>query len=441
MGGDGSGVTPRSTPRDWWSLFVLALAYAVSFIDRQILSLLVDPLKADLGISDTQVGLLQGIAFAVFYCALAIPIVRLAERHGRIRIILTGVAIWSAMTMACGLARSFATLFVARLGVGVGEAALSPSAQSLITDYFPRERLGLAQSLYNVAIPIGGGLAIAVGGLIAQAVGTADRVTLPLIGSVRGWQAAFLAVGALSFAMIPLLSTLREPERRIFGGPSGDLRETLGRFLMRQRRLVICYFGGLAVLTLMAYANVAWFPSLFVRVHGMTRSEVGLTYGTILGIAGAAGLILGGVTADRLVRGGRPTGHLVVAATAAALTIVPGTLAPLMADPRVAFTLMVPLTLFGAMPTGAAATMTQLIAPPHLRGLVVAMLLLVINVVGFGLGPVSVGLLNDRLFHDPLAIGRSMAIVIAFGSITGTILLACAIRPYARALAHDAPVC
>lgn len=131
--------------RAWWSLFVLIVAYAVSFVDRQILSLLVEPLKADLGISDTQVGLLQGLAFAVFYCALAIPVARLAERHGRIRIIVVAVAIWSIMTMACGMARSFTMLFMARLGVGVGEAALTPSAQSLITDYFPRNRLGLAQ--------------------------------------------------------------------------------------------------------------------------------------------------------------------------------------------------------------------------------------------------------------------------------------------------------
>ncbi len=419
--------------RAWWSLIVLIIAYAVSFIDRQILSLLVEPLKADLKISDTQIGLLQGMAFAVFYCALAIPVARLAERHGRIRIIVIGVAIWSVMTMGCGLARSYTTLFVSRLGVGLGEAALSPSAQSLVTDYFPRERLGLAQSLYGVAIPIGGGLAIMLGGLIAQSVGTAGSIALPLIGAVRGWQAAFLIVGGASLLLVPLLATLREPPRRSFGKME-VAGETLGAFFRRRAWLVACYFGGLAVLTLMAYANVAWFPSYFIRIHGLDRGTIGLGYGGVLAVAGTAGLVSGGAVSDWLVRRGVATGHLAVAVGATVLAIVPGTLTPLAGSASQSFMLMVPLIFFGAMPTGASATMTQLIAPPHLRGMVVAVFLLIINVVGIGLGPLSVGLLNDRVFGDPLAIGRSMALVIGCSTMIGALLLALAIRPYARAL-------
>lgn len=419
--------------RAWWSLIVLIIAYAVSFIDRQILSLLVEPLKADLKISDTQVGLLQGMAFAVFYCALAIPVARLAERQGRIRIIVIGVAIWSAMTMACGLARSFTMLFVSRLGVGLGEAALSPSAQSLVTDYFPRERLGLAQSLYGVAIPIGGGLAIMLGGLIAQSVGTAGSITLPVVGAVRGWQAAFLLVGSASLLLVPLLATLKEPPRRSFG-KAEVTGETLGAFFRRRALLIACYFGGLSVLTLMAYANVAWFPSYFIRVHGLSRSEVGFGYGSVLAVAGTVGLVVGGLMSDWLVWRGLAIGHLVVAVGATLLAIIPGTLTPLASSASESFMLMVPLIFFGAMPTGASATMTQLIAPPHLRGMVVAVFLLVINVIGIGLGPLSVGLLNDRFFGDPMAIGHSMALVIGCSTVLGALLLALAMTPYARAL-------
>lgn len=419
--------------REWWSLLVLILAYAVSFIDRQILSLLVEPLKADLAISDTEVGLLQGIAFAVFYCALAIPVARLAERHGRIRIIVIGVAIWSAMTMACGLARSFTMLFVSRLGVGLGEAALSPSAQSLVTDYFPRERLGLAQSLYGVAIPIGGGLAIMLGGLIAQSVGASGNVILPIVGAVRGWQAAFLIVGAGSLLLVPLLATLKEPPRRSFGAVE-VAGETISAFFRRRAGLVACYFGGLSVLTLMAYANVAWFPSYFIRVHGLSRSEVGFGYGSVLALAGTAGLVIGGLVSDHLVRRGIATGHLLLAVGATLLAIVPGILTPLAGSASQSFMLMVPLVFFGAMPTGASATMTQLITPPQLRGMVVAVFLLIINVIGIGLGPLSVGLLNDRFFGDPQAIGHSMALVIGCSTIVSALLLALAIPLYARAL-------
>lgn len=419
--------------RAWWSLIVLIIAYAISFIDRQILSLLVEPLKADLAISDTEVGLLQGLAFAIFYCAFAIPVARLAERHGRIRIILVGVTIWSAMTIGCGLARNFSALFISRLGVGMGEAALSPSAQSLITDYFPRERLGLAQSLYGIAIPIGGGLAIMLGGLIAQSVGTAGSLVLPIVGTVRGWQAAFLMVGSASLLLVPLLATLQEPPRRSFGKPELT-GETLGGFFYRRKRLISCYFAALGVLTLMAYANVAWFPSYFIRVHGLSRSAVGLGYGGILAVAGTAGLVTGGFVSDWLVRRGLVTGHLLVALGATTLAIIPGTLTPLAGSAQQSFMLMVPLIFFGAMPTGAAATMTQLIAPPHLRGMVVAVFLLVINVIGIGLGPLSIGLLNDQVFGDPAAIGQSMALVIAFSTVIGTLLLALALRPYARAL-------
>lgn len=419
--------------RPWWSLFVLVIAYAVSFIDRQILSLLVEPLKADLKITDTQIGLLQGLAFAVFYCMLAIPVALLAERFGRIRIIIWGVAIWSAMTMLCGLSRSFIMLFAARLGVGVGEAALSPSAQSLITDYFPRERLGLAQSLYGVAIPVGGGLAIALGGIIAASVGNAGTIVLPLIGAVRGWQAAFLIVGAASFLLIPLLATLKEPPRRSFGRAeiSG---ETLAAFFRRRAGVIACYFGALATLTLMAYANVAWFPSYFIRIHGLSPWEVGLAYGGVLAAAGTVGLVAGGMVSDWLVARGHATGHLIVAACATGLAIVPGTLTPLAETPLQAFLLMVPLVMFGAMPTGAAATMTQLIAPAHLRGMVVAVFLLWINVVGIGLGPLTVGLLNDYAFADPMAIGKSMALVIGCCTTMGCGLLVLGLRPYARAL-------
>jgi MFS family permease len=422
--------------RAWWSLGVLIVAYAVSFIDRQILSLLVEPIQADLKVGDTAIGLLQGLAFATFYSVLGIPAALLAERFGRVRIIMVGVVVWSALTMACGLARTFSTLALARAGVGIGEAALSPAAQSLIADYFPRERVGLAQSLYAIAIPIGGGLALALGGALAEAVGESGSVALPLVGAVKGWQAAFLIVGAASFLLLPLLATLQEPARRHFT-PASDAAESLTHFLRRRRKVIVLYFAGMSMLTMMAYANVAWFPSYFIRVHDMARGEVGLIYGAILGVCGSAGLIAGGLFSDALVRRGAATGHQIVAAGAAAVFILPGVAAGLVPDRDTALACVAWLVFFGAIPTGCAAAMTQLLTPPHLRGQVVAIFLLCLNLVGFGLGPLLVGAMTDHVFGAPDGVGRSLATMIGIAGSAGALLLALSSAPYRRALEEN----
>jgi len=187
----------RSERQGWYLVVTLLIFYIFSFIDRQIISLLVEPIKRDLQVSDTQIGLLQGFAFAIFYTFFGIPIGRLADRVSRKKIIAAGVVIWSLMAALCGLAKNFSQLFLARIGVGVGEAALSPAAYSMITDAFPRQKLGRAFSFYNMGIPIGSGIALLVGGLVVVAVSGAGKTfTLPLFGEVRAWQFVFIVTGA-----------------------------------------------------------------------------------------------------------------------------------------------------------------------------------------------------------------------------------------------------
>src|SRR5271155_5591872 len=199
----------------WYSVSVLMLMYVFSFIDRTIISLLVGPMKRDLHISDTQIGLLQGTAFALLYTFLGLPIARLSDRHNRKAIIAAGVFVWSIMATTCGLARTALQLFVARIGVGVGEAALSPAAYSMITDSFPRSKLGRAFGLYNIGITIGAGVAFLVGGIVVAAVSHAGAsYTLPLVGEVRAWQMVFIVTGAPGILLPLLLLTFREPVRR-----------------------------------------------------------------------------------------------------------------------------------------------------------------------------------------------------------------------------------
>ena len=204
-----------SPPYAWFVVLVLTIAYTCSFIDRQILTLLIEPIRRDLHITDTQVSLLGGLAFSILYTTLGIPIARLADQTHRRNLMAAGLAFWSIMTATCGLARSFWGLFAARIGVGVGEAALSPAAFSLLADYFPPQRLARAISVYSMGLYFGAGLALMIGGSVVQGrVERAGARVLPVIGEVFPWQMTFFAVGLLGLPALLLMFTIREPVRR-----------------------------------------------------------------------------------------------------------------------------------------------------------------------------------------------------------------------------------
>src|SRR5688572_3708838 len=212
-GGDRDDACPPAT-YSWYVVGVLTVTYTVSFIDRQIMALMIEPIRRDLGITDTQVSLLIGLAFAVFYTLLGVPIARLADRYSRRAIIAAGITVWCLMTAACGLARNYAQLFLARVGVGVGEAALSPSALSMLSDYFPKETRGRAIAVYNTGISLGTGLAMIVGGQVIAHVMAAPPVRVPGIGELFSWQTVFLVVGLPGLVMAALMATVKEPSRR-----------------------------------------------------------------------------------------------------------------------------------------------------------------------------------------------------------------------------------
>jgi MFS family permease len=210
---DNSG-TPHNSGYAWYVVIVLMVIYTLSFIDRQILAFLVGPIRADLQISDTAIGLLGGFAFAIFYTLLGLPMGWLADRKSRRGLIAIGLVFWSLMTALCSLARSFGTLFAARIGVGVGEATLTPAAFSLIADYFPREKLARALSVYSMGILIGSGLAFIVGGAVVQAMNGMPALQVPVLGTMAPWRLTFLIVGLPGLAIALLLLTVREPVRR-----------------------------------------------------------------------------------------------------------------------------------------------------------------------------------------------------------------------------------
>jgi MFS family permease len=417
----------------WYSVAVLMLMYIFSFIDRTTISLIVEPMKRDLQISDTQIGMLQGFAFALLYTFLGLPIARLSDRHSRRAIIAGGVFIWSVMATACGLARTALQLFVARIGVGVGEAALSPAAYSIITDSFPRSKLGSAFGVYNIGITIGAGVAFLVGGIVVAAVSHAGATfTLPLLGEVRAWQMVFIVTGAPGIVLPLLLLTFREPVRRgILRSPAAaptaalprpPLKEVLG-YIWLNRRFYCLHFVAMALLAMCGYSVAAWLPSAIVRAYGVSAGQVGKVLGVSTILMNSTGMLLAGILCDRLTRKGRKDAPIVVALISACGILVFAGLPTVMPTVTLVWiALFVSGLTFNAY-NGVGPQAVNQVTPNQYRAQVSAVYLFAVNALGLGVGPTLVPLLNDHLFHDPLKIRFSLIIVVFCAALTAIILL------------------
>lgn len=438
-----SAVSSAATPSlryAWYVVLILMLCYTLSFIDRQILSLLVAPIKRDLHISDTRIGLLQGLAFALFYTFMGLPLGRIADTQNRRKLISLGLFAWSILTAACGAAKSFWTLGLARMGVGIGEATLAPAAFSLITDYFPPQQLGVALSVYAMGIFVGSGLAFIVGGAIVQALSYTPLITLPLLGAVASWRLSFLVVCIPGLLMLPVLLTVREPQRRQLlltseGRPTPlGFREVLAQIRIRIGSVVGISLG-MVFQSMCAYSFLAWGPAYLQRVHGWTAGQAGRALGILTLFVGCLGMYLGGKLCDRWQRRGLREAPLRVAVLAAIGTGVffPVSLFSVNAVWMLAF--LVPAIFFLAFPIGSSFAAIQLIFPNQLRGQVSAVLLFVLNLGGLSLGPLLPGALNDYFFHNDRMIGASLTITLVGASLLMLLAYLATYRPYRKHLA------
>lgn len=400
----------------WYVVVVLLLAYTCSFIDRMILTLLVAPIRADLGISDTQMSLLVGFAFAVLYTLAGLPLGYIADRGNRKKLIMVGISLWSAMTAACGLAPNYALLFLARIGVGIGEATLSPAAYSLMSDYFPKDKLGRAVAVYSIGVPLGSGIALVLGGMIVTLATQAPAISLPGIGEAEPWRLVFFLVGLPGLAIALLMLTVREPVRRGLGQTqqSGTVRfRDAFAFVFSRGRTFAPLFGGLSLYALVLYGQMTWIPTFFARTYGLEPASAGFYYGIILAIGGAAGLILGGILADRWFGQGRKDGHLLtilVAITGSAPFLILG---PQMPTPTLAFACIFLGQLVSSMYGGVAGASLQVITPNRYRGQVIALYFFTANMIGFGIGPTAVAMITDFGFADDGALRHSLSLVSA----------------------------
>ena len=406
---------PEISPR--YANYVLALLFVVyvfNFIDRQVLAILLESIKADLGASDTAMGFLSGFAFALFYTVAGIPIARWADRGSRRTIIALGLGLWSTMTAASGLARSFTQLALARVGVGVGEAAGSPPAHSLISDYFPPERRATALSIYATGVYVGAMLAYLGGGLMVR---------------YFDWRTAFFAVGipGIPLALLVLFTIRELPRGYSEGGApaaaqSSSFAEVV-RFLLARRSFVYIV-GGAACAALSGYGILAWGPAFLGRVHGMESVQIGTWLGLSIGIAGSFGAYAGGVLADRLaVRDQRWYMFLSAIVNVVAVPFAVGFL--LIDSTVLALASFVPFYMLANMYIGPMLSMTQGLVQLRMRATASAILLFILNIVGLGAGPFIVGVLNDRLSHEfgNEAIRYSLLSVALMGVVAGALFL------------------
>lgn len=410
-----------------YALVVFLLAYILSFVDRQILSLMVDPIRNDLNISDVQMGLLQGIAFALLYAVMGVPLGLLADRMRRKRIIAVGVMFWSAATAVCGLASSYVLLFAARMGVGLGEAALSPAAHSYLSDAYPREKLARAMAIYTLGITIGAGVALMIGGSVVDLIASSGDVTLPLLGTLRPWQATFLLVASPGILVALMVAVIREPKRASLkpadGGPSAasGLRPLLAHIRQNPRVFIGIYFSS-SILGIMGYGMSAWYPTLLIRSFGLTPGEAGWNLGLIFLILGSAGSIGGGLLAERMALRGRSDANLRVVALAAAGVILPSTLAPLMPSAGLVVLMFAPACFIFHAYFGCSVAALQLATPPRMRATNAALFLLFNSLVGMSIGTAIVPLINRWLFDGTQDLGPSLAIVALFSTTIAAIL-------------------
>jgi len=423
----------RSGAYAWYVVAVLLLAYTLSFIDRMILSLLVGPIRADLGISDTQMSLLMGFAFAIFYSVLGIPLGWLADRGSRRGLMVAGVAAWSVMTAVCGLAKGYVGLFLARIGVGVGEATLSPAAYSLLGDYFPREKLGRAMAVYSIGVPLGSGIALVAGALVVRAVTEGGPVVVPLLGAMEPWRLAFVVIGLPGLLVAALIAlTVREPPRT--GVKAGVEKGEFTAFLKAHPAAIAAHFGGMSMITLVMYGAMAWIPQFLHRTYAMPVPEAGLWFGGATALCGAAGLLVGGWMADRMYDRGRKDAHLrVIRLNALLLLPLLGGMA-LAPTAGIALTLMTLTMLMGTIHGGVAGAALQLITPNRLRARMVALYFLVANLIGLGCGPTAMALITDRVFGDDSALRYAIALVTVVAMPISAAIVTWGMKPFAHAV-------
>jgi MFS family permease len=408
------------------------LANVSGFVDRQILALLVEPIRRDLGITFTEMSYLIGLPFALFYTAMAVPIARVADSGNRRNVIAVGIALWSIMTALCGLAGTYWRLLLARIGVGVGEASLAAPGTSLIADYFSRERLGTAMSVYATGVFLGSGLAYFIGGWIVGLVSAQESWTIPIVGEIRPWQTVFLMVGLPGLAIALLMLTVREPERqhRKAVVPFAQILA----YVRANGRTFGCLAFGYSMSATVNYGIAFWLATFLVQGHGWPASRAGMVQGVLTMTLGTVGVLAGGRVTDFFVARGHSDGALRVGIIGALGMLVFASLYPLAESSNAVIGLLAAVNVFAAFPWGAASAAAAQAVPEPMRAQGIALFFLVQNLVAFAVGPWAVAAITDYVFGNDSALRYALLIVNIVGMTSAIALLGAGLAAYRRTL-------
>jgi MFS family permease len=419
----------------WYVVLILTGMYMFSFVDRQILNLLIPSIKKDFGVSDKAIGLLVGAAFALFYTFIGLPIGRLADTRNRRNVIAVSIVIWSFFTSLCAAARGYWSLFATRIGVGIGEAGLGPAAYSMMSDYFPKERIGTAISVFYFGLFLGSSLAYLVGGVTVDTLARTPIITVPILGSIASWRLTFLIVGLPGLLFSLLVFTIREPLRRNLlvtadGKPVQTSFKKAFTEMGRKWQSVLGISVGMIFQATCNYAVNTWIPVFFPRIHGWTASSTGKTLSLIMIVFACPGMYIGGILSDRWQKKGIADGPIRVALISAIGIFFFLTPATMMSDTRWTLVLLAIGMFLMSFPMGTSVAALQLIFPNQVRGQVGALFLFFLNLGGLTMGPYIPGWLNDDIFHNERMLGTSLSITIGTASILMFIVFLSTMRFY-----------
>ncbi len=420
----------------WTVAILLTFANSLAFVDRQILAMLVEPIKEAFQVSDTLISILYGLTFSLFYVAVGIPIARLADSTNRRNIVVAAISLWSVMTCFCGLAQNYIMLLLARIGVGAGEGGFTPAAQSLLADMFPKDRLPTALGLFSTGIYLGGGAALIIGGSIITHLNEVGPITVPILGTLDPWQVPFLIVGAPGMLLAAIFMFVKEPKRR------GLTKKAETSMSFQEMKAYAglnwkSYAGiilGLAFLILVGQSGSAWIPAFFQRKFDWDAGQIGAAYGPVVVFCGASGALLGGFVASYLKKMGHVRANLIAPLFAFGALIPVTILYPLMSTPTLALILIGVMNFCAGFPFGGCFAALQEITPNRMRAQVVAIFMLGVNLLGAGLGPTIVALITDIGFGDSTALPYSLAITNLVFSPLAFILLILGFQNHVKAI-------
>lgn len=442
---DAAPPTAESWPsptRAWYAVFVLALGLMVTYLDRGILSLLVEPIKRDLHINDTQMSLLIGFAFVSFYLSVALPAARLVDSKSRRTILGVSTAIWAVTTTFSGLARSFGELFACRVGVGVGAACSGPATFSMLADLFPREKLARAFAFLFLGVYGGEGISLIVGGYLANFFTQLPPRSFPLVGTLHGWQLTLIAIGVPGLLVSALMATVREPTRRGRAGAGGNqvsvapqqvpIKEVVV-FMWRNAGIFLPIFASMGIAAALSFGVRSWGPAFYMRTFDWSVAKYGLVQGTLALTIMPFGALTGSLFAERLAKKHDDANMRTV--FIGQLLALPGlVLFPLMPTATLAVALSTWGTFFVFCTTAPMNAALQIVTPNQMRGQVTALFLFVYNVIGIGLGPTFVALFTDFVFHSENLLGRAITVAsLIMGSLTALIMWV-GVKPYGLAI-------